>query len=196
VNPIEQLIQMLFGGMATPASAPTMTPAMLAQLGLTPGSPAGGSNPGVITKLGGLLDPSNPMAGLLKLISGASMLPFASQGEGAINQGMSLLQNPAAFMGLVKRLAQPLNKQLVRTVQQGAQGSAAEAGLGQASGAIASGTAKALAPYEESNLQNAQGTALQQIQEMLAGSNLFGSPYAKIAQMFTGAGGSPGGSLF
>jgi hypothetical protein len=191
MNPIEQIIQMLFGGMLTPGSAPSAAPGGVGPP--TPGAPAGGLNPGLLTSVGGALDPSNPLVGLLKMISGASMLPFASQGEGAINQGMSLLQNPAAFMGLVKRLAQPLNKQLVRTVQQGAQGSAAEAGLGQSAGAIASGTAKALAPYEESNLQNAQGTALQQIQEMLANANKFGSPYANIANMFTG--GTPGGSL-
>jgi hypothetical protein len=191
MNPIEQIIQMLFGGMLTPGA-----PGAAAPGGVGPPSPAtppGGLNPGLFTGIGGALDPADPLVGLLKMISGASMLPFAAQGQGAINKGFNLLENPQAFMGLVKSLAHPLNKQLVRTVQQGAQGSAAEAGLGQSAGAIASGTAKALAPYEESNLENAQGTAMAQIQQLLANANLPGSPYAKIAEMF--GGGSPGGSL-
>ena len=191
MNPIEQLIQMLFGGMLTPGAPGAPAPGGVGPP--SPATPPGGLNPGLLTSFGGALDPADPLVGLLKMISGASMLPFASQGEGAIDQGLNLLQNPAAFMGLVKHLARPLNKQLVRTVQTGAQGSAAEAGLGQSAGAIASGTAKALAPYEESNLQNAEGSALQMIQQLLANSKLPGTPYARIANMFTG--GESGGSL-
>jgi hypothetical protein len=216
MNPIEALLAQLFGGLTTPATPPTAAgmidpttlaylPVLAATSGIpadqllpmlmsagTAGTPAGGANPGLFTSIGGALDPSNPMTGLLRLVAGVSQLPFASQGQSAINKGLNLLENPSAFMGLVKSLAKPLNKQLVQTVQQGAQGSAAEAGLGQAAGAIASGTAKALAPYEESNLQNAQGTALQQIQQLLANANLPGSPYANIAKMFTGGGGLGG----
>src|ERR1700734_636168 len=138
----------LFGGLGTPASPGGISPQMLQylpllaqQLGIPEdqllpmlmgsATPAGGSNPGLLTSLGGALDPSNPMTGLLKLVAGGSMIPFAMKGESAIDQGMSLLQDPSKFMSLVSSLAKPLNKNLVKAVQSGAQGSAAEAGLGQ-----------------------------------------------------------------
>jgi hypothetical protein len=192
----------LFSGMGTGATG-GISPAIMMQLqaiGFTPaqiasivGSPAGGPNPGLFTSIGGALDPSNPMTGLLRLISGASMLPFAGQGETAINKGMNLLENPAAFASLFRSLAKPLNAKLVNSLKQIGGGEAAEAGLGQSAGAIASATDKVAAPYVQGNLENAQQTAMAQIAEMLQSGNLPGSPYANIARMFTG--GSPGGDL-
>ena len=191
MDPIAQILQLLFGGMLTPSA-----PGAAAPGGVGPPSPAtppGGLNPGLFTGIGGALDPADPLVGLLKMISGASMLPFAAQGEGAINKGLNLLENPQAFTGLVKSLAHPISKELQRTFNQSGQGSAAEAGLGQAAGAVASATDKIAAPYIQNEWDTAQGTAMQQIQQLLASANLPGSPYANIAKMF--GGGSPGGSL-
>ena len=182
MDPIIQALMSMFSGMGTPAS-------------FGPGgfTPAGGANPGMITQLLSALDPANPLAGLLKMISGFSMLPFANQQENIINHGINLLQNPQAFMGQYRALARPLNRELVRSVQQGAQGSAAEAGLGQSAGAIASATAKALAPYQQENVYHTEDLAMNQIQDLLRSAMMPGSPYARLAGMF--GGGSAGGDL-
>ncbi len=157
--------------------------------------PWGQSGSGSFAAPGGGMDFASMLPTIMKMIAGNQMLPYANQGESAINQGMGMLTDPSKFMGLVTRLSTPLNAQLVKAVQQGAQGSAAEAGLGQSAGAVSSATARALAPYEQANQQNAQGNAMAIIQQMLASANEFGSPYKDLMNLFPG-GGSPGGSLF
>jgi hypothetical protein len=152
------------------------------------GAPGGG--------MAGGMDMSSLMQMIMKMQAGQSQVPYANQSEGAINQGMGLLQNPSKFMGLTTHLAAPLNAQLVKAVQQDAQGGAAEAGLGQSAGAVASATAKALAPYEQSNQQNAQGTAMNMIQQMLASANQFGSPYRNLMNLFGGSAAGGGGGSF
>lgn len=196
MNPLLQLIQFLFGGMTTPGSAGGLSPALMAQLGITPPTPAGGANPGLFTSLGGAIDPADPLTGILRMIAGGFQIPFAQQGEGAINKGLNVLENPAQFTGLVKNLAMPLNADLVRSLKQMAEGTVAESGLGQSPGAVASAVAKAAAPYENARIDTSMNTAMQQMMALLSSGNLPGSPYANIAKMFTGGQSELGGSLY
>jgi len=183
----------LFGGLNTPASGGGLSPAILAQLGITAPVAAGGANPGILTQLGQMLNPANPMAGLLQLVSGGAMLPFASKGESSIENVMSFLSNPQKFANLFKQIAAPMNKTLVKTLQSEGEGAAAESGLGQSAGAVSSAVAKAAAPYVQQNISAAPGNALNLLQQQMAGASQFGSPYAAIARMFQNP--EQGGSL-
>lgn len=182
------------GGGTSPATMAQLqqagfSPSVLANIGITPGAGGGGSSSGG-------MDFASMMPSIMKMMAGVSQVPYANQGESAIDQGMGMLTDPSKFMGLVTHLSTPLNAQLVKAVQSGAQGSAAEAGLGQSAGAVSSATARALAPYEQANQENAQQTAMSMIQQMLGNAQQFGAPYKNLMNLFGGSGGSSGGSLF
>jgi len=177
-------LSMFTGPMGTP-----MTGNWLQQLlGLSGGSGFSGGLNALLGGMGG--SSSNPaITGLLRLIASGMMLPYANKGESSIENAMTLLQDPAKFVSNVRTLAGGMNTDLINTLKSMGEGAAAESGLGQSAGAVSSAVAKAAAPYEEENLQTSQGTLMQQIEAMLSGGNLIGSPYMNLAQMFTGGGG-------